>query len=167
MSWGGVDAIPMLPGESRNAAIDRVYGGGVEFWFEDGYLVSADLPGPDRDITRVSSAERHWMLDAARMLEQLRPGWRIAEEHREPGRRWPWSQELEHPEGSMWIKLGTDHINFRRVRYGEVDDHEWAFWWRTIRRFARLPAAIFHPDTGDIVAPSLSAAAARARYNWL
>jgi hypothetical protein len=167
VSWGGVDAIPLLPGESRRQAVDRVYAGGTVIEVDRDQMTIGTIPGPERDTTRVSRSQHAWMVQAATVLEELRPGWTVVHEHREPGRRWPSSQQLENSEGSMWAQVWTDCITFRWVRESYVDDAEWRFWWRTIRRFARLPAAIFHPDTYELVATSISADAARDRYNWI
>jgi len=167
MAWGGVEAIPLRLGESVSDAVDRVYAGGKLLSITgDGLLVGA-IPGPERDVEMVSSAQWAWMRAALATMQDLRPGWVVVEELRGDGRRWPWSMQLEHPVGCMWVQLGSDSITFRLVKGSAVDDDEWSFWWRTIRRFASWPAAIFHPDTAELVAPSLSARAARARYNWM
>lgn len=157
----------MLPGEKRSAAVERVYAGGWTIGVDDGDLVIEPIPGPVGDHTVVSRAERAWMLRATEIMQVLRPGWLVVHELREPGRRWPWLVQLEHPDGSMWIELWSEHITFRWVNDSPVDDDEWAFWWRTIRRFAALPSAIFEPDSSELVATSMSARAARDRYNWL
>ncbi len=167
MSWGGVEAIPLLPGESRRAAVDRVY--------SDGWVLEIGPDGPGLrpmggegiDHTHVTRAQRAWMRAAAELLEELRPGWTVVNEIKAEGRRWPWAQDLEHSEASMRVELMTRTITFHHRRSRCVDDQEWRFWWRTIRAFAAWPAAIFHPDTSEIVATSLSARAARERYNWL
>jgi len=149
-------------------AVDRVYAGGTAIRVAGEEVVIEPIPGPEHDHTRVSAMQRRWMLDAVELMQELRPGWTIVRELREDGRRWPWLIQLEHADGSMWVQVWSECITFRHMgRSVSDDDQEWAFWWRTIRRFASLPAAIFHPDTYELVATSMSAAAARGRYEWL
>lgn len=127
MSWGGVDAIPLRKGESRRAAVDRVYSGGAEIVVEDDGVRFETIPGPDRDITKVTNAEHGWMVQAVQIMEELRPGWEVVEEERERGRRWPWHQILENPRGSMWLSLGPECITFKVFKYTDVDDESGPF----------------------------------------
>src|SRR5687768_7327718 len=141
MSWGGVDAIPLPPTESRREAVDRVYAGGEVITFENDGVSISRLPGKERDFTVVSTRQRGRRIDAIRVMQDLRPGWAIVEELKADGRRWPWSLQLEQLEGSMWVQLTTESITFRLLKGAAVDNAEWSFWCRTIRRFAAWPAA--------------------------
>jgi hypothetical protein len=167
VSWGGVDAIPLLPGESRRQAVDRVYAGGTVIEGDRDQMTIGTTPGPERDTTRGGRSQHAWMVQAATILEELRPGWTVVREHHEPGQALAVEPSTGKP-GGVNVGAGVaDCITFRWVRECYVDDAEWRFWWRTIRRSARLPAALFDPDTYELVVTSLSAAAARERYNWI
>jgi len=123
-------------------------------------------PEAEEPTTLVTRAQRQWMLHAAQILEEIRPGWTVTSEDHNEGRKWPTFQKLEHPTASMWVEIDREAATFHAGSL-DVDDKEWAFWWRTIKSFAKLPAAIFHPDEYEMIATSLSAKAARARYWWV
>ena len=166
MGWSGIEAIPLLPGESRRDAVDRVY--------SDGWVLEADengptltpVGGPERDHTRVSRSQRQWMVDAVGILEELQPGWSVVSQYQEPDRRWPWCLDLENPGAPMLVELVPEVATFRYASTELSDDDEWKFWWRTIKRFTRIPSVIFHPDESEMIAGSLSATEAWRRYNW-
>ena len=168
MSWSGIEAIPLLEGETRKVAVERAYEGGILIVATEGDVTMEPIgsPKPEEPTTLVTRAQRQWMLQAAQILEDIRPGWTITDEHHNEGRKWPTFQKLEHPTASMWVEVDREVATFR-ANSDDVDDEEWAFWWRTIKQFAKLPAAIFHPDEYEMIATSLSAKAARARYGWV
>lgn len=167
MGWGGIDLVPLLPGETRRQAVERAYADAEFLIVEDGVPRIESGPGPERDHTRVTRVERAWMLEARRMLEELAPGWRLVDENQEPGRRWPWSQDLEHPAEPMWVSIYGDSVTLRLHKDVSIDDAGWAFWWRVIRRFAAYPCLVYDLDYSEIVATSLSVRAARERYQWM
>ena len=166
MSWGGVQAIPLQPGETRSEAVDRVYAGGLEITLTDGVPSVEQLPGGIEEVGAVSRTERAWMLEAVQVLKDLRPEWTVVEELKGDGRRWPWWISLDDLMSTMAVDVTTTSVTLRWTGL-PVDDLEWRFWWRTIRRLAAWPAAIFHPDKSELISTSMSARAARDRYNWL
>jgi hypothetical protein len=167
MGSGGIDLIPILPGETRRQAVDRAY---ADAWFIYASENEARIepgPGPERDVTYVTNAQHAWMLDARRMLEDLAPGWEVVEEHREPGRRWSWCQSVAHPTAPMWLAIYSDSAVLRHVKGQTFDDADFRLWWRLIRRFAAYPCVAYDVDDFQILATSMSAKAARVRYRWL
>ena len=167
MGWGGIDAIPLLPDETRAAAVDRVYAGGALIVLDSNAVPHmASYSGVSRDRTKVTKAERQWMLDAVDTLEEVRPGWTVTTSEVPAGRRWPDALSLEHPKSIMVVEVAPDYANFKSYG-GEADEEEWRFWWRILRRFARRPCAIYDPDCSQLVTMSLSAPDARERYAFV
>jgi hypothetical protein len=166
MGWGGVDAIPRRAGESSRQAVDRVYAGGRYIELVDGVPVMGTIPGEAEPHDTVTADDHAWTERAIGLLERQRPGWQLVDSFTPRASEWPRWQVLEHPTAPMWVTVDIDSATFRYARSDETPDDEWRFWWRTLRAFARLPAAIFEPDTSDLIVMSLSTAIARARYDW-
>lgn len=167
MGWGGINLIPRLPGESRQAAVNRVYAGGEEIEFHaDGTASWNRIPGEERDVTRVSRANRAWMLGAIERLRSL-AHWKRIEENKEPGRRWPWCIVLEHESTFAFAIVYTDHLTLRLPREAPQTVENWRAWWKLIQTFVREDRCVaFHPDDDTILATSMSADAARRRYYY-
>jgi hypothetical protein len=168
VGWGGIDAIPLLAGESPAQAVERVYAGGTVIYLDaDDSPRIATIPGPPREaLAPVSPDEHQWMLDAADLIQKSKPGWSVKASGLAAGERWPRRFELSHADSIMLPLITPEYANFV-ARAGEANDAEWRLWWRTIRSFARRPCVIYDPDNSEIVTTSLSAAAARERYGFV
>ena len=157
----------MLPGETRQSAVERAYDDGWTLTIgDDGTPVMIPNGGDERDTTYVSRNDHQWMLDALGIMQKMQPGWTLVSEHQEPGRRWPWAQSFSHPTASMFFEVDTQAATFKWVQGTDDDDITWRFWWRVLKRFAAYPCAIFHPDEYELIATSLSATQASDRYRW-
>jgi hypothetical protein len=104
------------------------------------------------------------MKEAREILQELAPGWEIVDEDRAAGRRWPWCQVLGHLSAPMWVQLWGESLMLRHIKFMDVDERGWQFWWRVIKRFAKYPCVVYDNDESAIVATSMSAAKAKRRY---
>lgn len=68
----------------------------------------------------------------------------------------------------MFVDVHADSITFGIPRGCRTPgDDVWPLFWKAARLFAKWPAVIFHPDSDEILRPSLSTSAARDRYNLM
>lgn len=164
MGWGGIDLIPVRNGESPQDAVDRVYAGGAQITFVDGEPVIEETP-PARDADEDSDAvDPRWMLEATRLLESQFPGW-VSDPPLEGVV--PDDVEdlvLEHSGAPFWALVTPTYVNLNRVRRGPAAEGDWSLWWQTVQLFANEGCAVFHPDTSELLDPSLTDEEANARY---
>jgi hypothetical protein len=157
----------MRGGEGPEDAVERVYAGGLVMYYDgENMIAEQDLSEAPESPTLVTRDQHRWMKHATGVMDDLWPGWTIDHEHKDQGRRWPWYQMLVHPVAPMRVQIFPSYVNFKEASL-PVDDREWRFWWRTVRRFAAEGCVIFEPDVSLIIATNLSASAARERYRWL
>lgn len=163
MSWGGIDLIPIRDGETPQDAVDRVHTGGAEITFVDGVPVVETI---EQGLVAKEEAEanRDWMLEAIDLLEAHDPGWvsdppieSVVPEDVE-------QLFLQHPEAPFWALVNPTYVNLNRMRRGPAAEGDWSQWWRAIQRFANAGCAVFHPDTSELLDPSLDNRAANERY---
>jgi hypothetical protein len=170
MGWC-VEAVLRLPGESPREAIARVMAGGIEILMtEDGPMMRSLAPIDRRPIDVVSGRERRWMLDAVQTLRRVDTSFVMTAQERNPARRWPYELTVESETAPLWVSVDRQAATLwpvRGYRYTENRDAEWRFWWRCARAFASMSCLVWEPDSSEIVATSMSSAAARDRYNWL
>jgi len=167
MGWSGIEAIRMLPGETAEDAVDRAYSdGSIVTTGDDGKPVLLHNGGPERDHTLVSPEERQWMLDAAAIIDEVRPGWELLSEDTREGDDWPWNQSFVQDDVQMFIEIDTTAVTFKWVRGNDDPTGTWDLWWRMLQRFAEYPCAIFHPDEDERIDMSLSAEEVDAEHWW-
>lgn len=164
MGWGGIDLIPLRDGESPQDAVDRVHSGGAQITFVDGVPVVETIE-PDPAIEEVPAATNcDWRLEAIELLEAQVPGWvsdppvdGVVPEEVE-------QLILEHAEAPFWALVTPTYVNLNRMRRGPAAEGDWTLWWQTVQRFAGAGCAAFHPDTSELLDPSLDDRAANERY---
>jgi hypothetical protein len=74
---------------------------------------------------------------------------------------------LVNDDATYWFSVRPESALMDRMGRIGLDDEEWAEWWGVLRALARYPAIVVDPDTDELAATSLSAAAARERYAWV
>ncbi len=170
VGWTGVELIRRYPGETKRAAVDRAYVGGVSVGVVDDALQYRVLPGTPAD-ERVRLDDRRFMLGAISIVQRVVPDLRTVDERVEPRRRWPSMIVLAANDAPYVVQVEREVITLRPSWNADGSrpggDEVWAAWWTTVKSLVELGCVAFEPDESAIIATSLSSSEARTRYRWV